>query len=238
MPRFFCNNITDDIITITGDDAKHIAKVLRMRLGEAITVCDLTGTDYECVVESISDVITAKIISSSPNITEPNVEITLYQALPKGDKFEFIVQKAVELGVTKIVPVLSKYCVVKMKEQDFEKKRIRYQKIALEAAKQSGRGTIPQVERLCSFQQAVISCEKQLSVLYYEHGGEKTNQLITSDSKQVNLFIGSEGGFSEEEIAFAVQHGIKIGTLGKLILRCETAPITAISLILNATGHM
>jgi len=205
---------------------------------EIVVINDKQGTDYECNISSIDDMVELEILSSKPNETEPSVLITLYQALPKADKLEFIIQKAVELGVTRIVPMLSKYCVSRMDENSFEKKLTRYNKIAFEAAKQSGRGIIPQVTNILNFEQAINKCEDGCSILYYEHGGNRTNDIIDTNVNKVNIYIGSEGGFSEKEVSYAVEKGVHIGTLGKLILRCETAPIAALTLVLNSTNNM
>ncbi|WMJ22190.1 RsmE family RNA methyltransferase [Paludicola sp. MB14-C6] len=238
MPRFFSNQIASNQIIITGEDAKHITKVLRMKMGEAITVNDKAGTDYECEIAEIGEQVILNVLTKHKNETEPNVEIVLYQALPKSDKLDFIVQKAVELGVTKIVPMTTKFCIAKADEKSFEKKLIRYNKIVFEAAKQSGRGIIPLVENILSFEQAIQQGKDECSILYYEHGGEPTACIVNSNTSKVNIYVGSEGGFSEQEVIYAKEHGIRLGTLGKLILRCETAPIVGLSLVLNATNHM
>lgn len=238
MPRFFCDQIANNQVIITGEDAKHITKVLRMKIGEAVTVNDKSGMDYECEAAELGEQVLLNIVSKHKNETEPNLEIVLYQALPKSDKFDLIVQKAVELGVTKIVPMTTKFCIAKADVVSFEKKLARYNKIAFEAAKQSGRGIIPIVENILNFEQAIQQGKNECSILYYEHGGERTNQIVKQDVSKVNIYVGSEGGFSEQEVAYAKEQGIQLGTLGKLILRCETAPIVGVSLVLNATNHM
>jgi len=238
MPRFFCDNINDNRVYIGGEDAKHITKVLRLRVGDAVIVNDLNKIDHSCEIETLGEQVVLCIKESNPNKTEPKTQITLYQALPKGDKFEFIVQKAVELGATTIVPMMTRYCVVKANEQTFQKKLLRLQKIAFESAKQCGRGIIPNISNIITFEEAIQNGVGECSVLYYEGGGITTNSVVSCDAKKVNIYIGSEGGFSEKEIDLAKQNKVEIGTLGSLILRCETAPIVAISLVLNATGHM
>ncbi|MEG2813444.1 MAG: RsmE family RNA methyltransferase [Oscillospiraceae bacterium] len=238
MPRFFSENIENDVITLSKEDEKHITKVLRYKTGDTVTVCDKNGTDYICEVNNFTDEFSLKTLTKQKNNTEPSCKITLYQALPKSDKMEFIIKKAVELGVTRVVPILTKYCVSRPTKEDFAKKLVRYQKIAYEASKQCGRGIIPEICQLETFENAVTKRFEGQSILYYEKGGENTNRIIRQDTTNCNLFIGSEGGFFEEEIEFAKKNDIKIGTLGKLILRCETAPIVSISLVLNATGNM
>lgn len=239
MPRFFCDkeNISQDKIIITNEDAHHIERVLRMKVAEEITVCDKQDTDYYCKIADFLDgTVVLDIISAQKNQTEPTVKITLYQALPKSDKLEFIIQKAVELGVTTIVPMQSKFCVAKA-DKDFSKKLVRYNKIAFEAAKQSGRGIIPQVLDIISFDKAV-KAEHKNKILFYEHGGKKTNELISADCDEVAIYIGSEGGFSEQEACFATENSILLASLGKLILRCETAAVVATAVVLNVTNNM
>lgn len=238
MPRFFCDQIANNQVMITGEDAKHITKVLRMKMGESITINDKARMDYECEVAELGETVLLNIQSKHENETEPKVEIVLYQALPKSDKLDFIVQKAVELGVTKIVPMMTKFCIAKADEKSFEKKLVRYNKIAFEAAKQSGRGIIPVVENILNFEQAIQQGKDACSILYYEHGGAQTNVIVKQDVTRVNIYVGSEGGFAGEEVSYAKKRGVQLGTLGKLILRCETAPIVGISLVLNATNHM
>lgn len=248
MPRFFCDNINNDKVYIDGEGAKHITKVLRLRVGDAVIVNDLNKIDHSCEIEALGEQVVLAIKESYPNKTEPTTQITLYQALPKGDKLEFIVKKAVELGATTIVPMMSKYCVAKSNEQTFQKKLLRLQKIAFESAKQCGRGIIPHISNIITFEEAIKNgvCESgecigesgECSILYYEGGGVTTNSVVSLDTKKVNIYIGSEGGFCESEIDLAKQNNVQIGTLGRLILRCETAPIVAMTLVLNATGHM
>ncbi len=240
MSRFFCDNIADNKIYIEGEDAKHISLALRMKLGDKLEVSDLNGTDYLCEIESItSKTVELRIISKHKNETEPNVKLTLYQALPKGDKLEFIIQKAVELGVTTIVPVLTKRCVSRPDEKSMAKKLIRYNKIAKEAAKQCGRGVIPEVKPMMSFEKATDSlASHKTSVLFYEMGGERINSLIKKDDADIGIMIGSEGGFDESEVALTVAKGVKTATLGKRILRCETAPLSAVSIIMNITENI
>lgn len=238
MPRFFCENISGGKAVIEGEDAKHIAKVLRYRVGDEITVCDMKGTDYSCAVAELGETVILDILSSHKNESEPNIKINLYQALPKGDKLDFIVQKSTELGVCRIIPVSTEFCVAKADKKSFEKKLQRLNKIAKEAAKQSGRGIIPTVENILTFDEALKSMKNNKSVFCYEGGGEKISTLIGEEDTEVNVFIGSEGGFSQNEAEKLALNGVFGVTLGKLILRCETAPIAALTLILNASGNL
>lgn len=242
MPRFFSNQIKDNLIAITGEDARHIKKVLRMRVGDELTVTDMQGTDYLCRLTSMEEELLAEIISSKPNDTEPSAEITLYQALPKSDKLEFIVQKAVELGAVRIVPMSASFCVAKADRVSFAKKLDRYNKIAFEAAKQCGRGIIPVVENIISFEAAVKhTSQNDCSIICYEgcaDGGSRISSAVQSNAKKIGIFVGSEGGFDTQEVALAIENGVLPVGLGRLILRCETAPIVAITLVLSVTGNM
>lgn len=240
MPRFFVECGDPDEIVITGEDARHIGRSLRMRTGELLTVC-AQGVDYACEITRITDSeVFLHPLHAAPCAAEPTVQITLYQAVPKQDKLAEIVQKSVELGVTRIVPVLTSRCVARPAKQDFEKKRDRLRKIALSAAKQSGRGIIPEVAPLHTWQEALDSMQAQeLSVmLYEEQGGVRFGEVPLAGAQRIGLFIGSEGGISEEEAAQAVAAGIHRVWLGKRILRCETAPTAAISVLMYLTGNL
>lgn len=239
MPRFFCDNIIDKKIIIDDEDSKHIKKVLRMKIGDKITVSSSNKQDYECVITDLSDNVELEIISQKENDTEPTVQIVLYQALPKSDKMDFIIQKAVELGVTKIVPILTKRCVSRPDEKSMKKKVARYQKIAKEAAKQCGRGIIPEVNDLMTFDDVINNKDNlEKMILFYEGGGKRINYIIESEQKSIGIIVGSEGGFEEDEVKRATCKNVLVATLGKLILRCETAPLTAISVIMNITKNI
>jgi 16S rRNA (uracil1498-N3)-methyltransferase len=241
MPKFFCSERIDDRFVIRGEDAKHIGRVLRMKSGDSLCIGGNDGYDYQTEIESIQDQeIILSIVGRELNQSEPGVQITLYQALPKGDKFDFIVQKAVELGVHTIVPVLSKRCVSRPDEKAVRKKIDRWQKIAEQAAKQSGRGMIPKVSQMLAFEDAVreMTDQHENALLCYEGGGKRLNELVSSGVQTIGLMIGSEGGFEPEEVEYAQKEGVQIATLGKLILRCETAPITALSILLHITQNI
>ena len=239
MPRFFTDDIQGDVGIISGADAVHIGRSLRMRLGDELILCN-DGIEYISKIRTISDAqVVCDIEESRKTLAEPDCEVILFQAVPKLDKLEFIVQKATELGASKIVPVLTKRCVSRPDEKSFEKKRERLSKIALEAAKQSGRGIIPQVSRIISFDEA-ISQMKQLdiSVICYEKGGKSLSQVELKGQKSIGIFIGSEGGFDEDEAVKCKDNGIIPIGLGARILRCETAPIAALSIIMHLTDNM
>ncbi len=240
MPRFFVEQGGTEEIVITGEDARHIGRSLRMRVGEALTVC-AEGIDYDCEITRITDSeVYLHPVKITPCAAEPTVKVTLYQAVPKQDKLAEIVQKAVELGVTEIVPVLTARCVARPSKADFEKKRERLQKIAHAAAKQSGRGIIPEVASLMTWKEALASMQAQdLSVmLYEEQGGVRFGEVPLAGKEHIGLFIGSEGGISEEEAAQAVEAGLHRVWLGKRILRCETAPTAAVSVLMYLTGNL
>ena len=243
MSRFFVDpeNIINDKITIEGEDARHIGKVLRCKIGEEITVCDLCGNDYLCKISSIdNDTVTADIKEKKKSDTEPKTEITLFQGLPKSDKMELIIQKCVEIGVCSVVPVMMKRTVVKLDKKDKEeKKTARWQKIAQSAAKQSGRGIIPTVREVLSFKDALNEASHADAVLLaYEDENENGLKEFVSNfkGKTIAVFIGPEGGFEESEVEEAKALGAKIITLGKRILRTETAGMVASAILLYELG--
>ena len=249
MPRFFIRQqqIEGDSIRLVGDDAHHIARSLRMAVGDALTVCDMQGYQYECEVESFDDdkAVLAKIISRSHADTEPKCKITLYQALPKGDKLDTVIQKAVECGGVCIVPFESERCVVRVKADAEERKTERRCRIAAEAAKQSGRGILPSVTPTVSFEQMLDMAGKASVKLFcYEGDGTRAlgkvlaEQLVADENGEypdVSVVIGSEGGFSLDEVRKASAAGFIPVGLGKRILRTETAPLFALSCIVFVT---
>ena len=240
MPRFFTETINESKGIISGDDAKHIAKVLRMHAGEKLVACDCQGYDYDCVIESLSDKeVELSVERKYPSETEPSVSVTLYQAMPKSDKMELIIQKAVELGVSAIVPVQTKRCVSRPDAKSMAKKLERYNRIALEAAKQCGRGRIPQVLPMLDFADAIKAMkEDQRAFLFYENSTSSFRKELEQGVNSVSIMVGAEGGFEEEEVQKALDLGIASQSLGKRILRCETAPLAALSIIMYETGNM
>ena len=240
MPRFFTNELDENNIVLTGSDAHHIGFSLRMKPGEPVTVC-CNGTDYNCTINSISgDAVYLDLVEKHPCAAEPSVQVTLFQAVPKLDKLEFIIQKSVELGVSRIVPVLTRRCISRPDNKDFTKKLARLNKIAAEAAKQSGRGMIPEVAPMVSYKEALAmmgELDKNI-ILYEEEGGCAFDKAGLTHSGSVGLLIGSEGGFDKEEAQAAVNSGAVQVWLGKRILRCETAPITALSILMFLTNNM
>lgn len=240
MPRFFSEHCDEHYCYIVGSDASHIAKSLRMQIGEELIVCDQKGTDYHCAIETIDiNEIKLKVLNKNATITEPDVKLTLYMALPKSDKMELVVQKCVELGISQIVPIITSRCISRPDEKSFQKKIERYQKIAHEAAKQSGRGIIPSVCEKMSFKQALKAASRDdVAMIFYENGGSDIKSFLSDSPKTISIFIGAEGGFDSSEISLAKEAGILPATLGPRILRCETAPITATTLIMYLTNNM
>lgn len=240
MPRFFTNEIDENNITLTGSDAVHVGRSLRMKPGEPLTVC-CGGIDYNCEISEItSDTVYLSLKEKVVCAAEPNIEVTLFQAVLKMDKLEYIIQKSVELGVSRIVPMLTRRCVSRPDERDFAKKLARLNKIAAEAAKQSGRGIIPQVTPIVSYKKA-LEMMKELDrnvLLYEEEGGVSFGEVDLTGAKTVGLVIGSEGGFDREEAEACTAVGAAQVWLGKRILRCETAPITALSILMFLTNNM
>ena len=238
MPRFFIDGAADGRAYITGADALHIAKALRMRPGEAMTLCDGKGTDFDGVLETVTDrQVTVRITASRPSQAEPTLAVTLYQGLPKGDKMDWIVQKAVELGVTAVVPVATRRSVARL-EGKADKKQERWQRIAAEAAGQCGRGILPAVERPLSWSQALSRLSEEPALVFYEGGGQPLRELVTPSTRRLSVFVGPEGGFDPEEIDAIRRQSGGVATLGPRILRCETAPLAALTLLMHLSGNM
>ena len=240
MPRFFVTSsqIANGVVTVTGDDARHISRALRMAAGERITVCDMQKNEYECELYSfLPDCVQARVLSCAKSNTEPPVQVTLYQALPKGDKFDSIIQKAVECGVSRIVPFESERCVVRVKPESESHKTERRCRIALEAAKQCGRGVIPEVLPTVSYDRMLeLASEQDLVLFCYEGDGTRPlGQLLREVQPRVGtsiaIVIGSEGGFSLSEMKRASDKGFLLAGLGPRILRTETASGFALACI-------
>ena len=236
MPRFFVrkDSIEQDIVRISGDDAHHIARSLRMAVGETITVCDMQKTEYLCELIAFDedDEVRARILSQKAMNTEPPFLANLYQALPKGDKLDSVIQKAVECGVYSVTPFESERCVVRIKKEQEDKKTERRQRIATEAAKQCGRGCIPTVEPSCSFAEALQrASHADLPIFCYEGDGTLPLKTLLREPIRalggkiptISIVVGSEGGFSLKEAAMAKDMGFLMAGLGQRILRTETA---------------
>lgn len=240
MHRFFvdnCSGAVDNII-ISGGDVNHIKNVLRLRCDDKILISDGNGTDYECSITDISDdEVVANIEDVFRNAAELSTKITLFQGMPKSDKLELIIQKAVELGVYEVVPVITKRTVVKIDDKKASKKLDRYNGIAESAGKQSGRGIIPQIKEFMTFKQALEYAKNlDMNIIPYEEaeGLEYSRQIIrdVKGKKSLGIFIGPEGGFAKEEVDMAIEMGAQCITLGNRILRTETAGLAVLSIIM------
>jgi 16S rRNA (uracil1498-N3)-methyltransferase len=225
MRRFFCENITAATATITGDDAHHISRVLRMKAGDALSLCDGAGNEYDAVITSVSpDAVVCALGERHASEAESPVKVTLFQCLPKTGKMELIVQKCTELGVFAVVPVASARCVV-VPGKDYDKKRERYNRVALEAAKQSRRGMIPQVLPLIELKKIDVKSFDLFLVAYEDENTVSLKQALRAANApaSIALLIGPEGGLEVGEVAQLVKAGAVSVSLGKRILRTETA---------------
>lgn len=240
MYHFFVEpgQICEKIITITGDDVNHIKNVIRLKVGDEISISNgIDGRDYRCGISEINE---NEVICELRFIKEDGVELSakvyLFQGLPKGDKMEFIIQKMVELGVYEIVPVAMKRCVVKLDDKKAKSKIARWQGISEAAAKQSKRGVVPQITDVMSYKQALeYAKDMDIKLVPYElksdSGMADTRAIIESakPGQRIAIFIGPEGGFEDAEIDEAIKLGMKPITLGRRILRTETAGMTAMA---------
>lgn len=241
MPRFFVESVEGDLVEITGEDARHIALSLRMKNGEHLVLCDGKGREADAVIrEAFPESVVLDILERKDSAAEPETEVVLYQALPKFDKLEYIVQKSVELGVSKIVPVLTSRCISRPDEKTMKKKLERLRKIADEAAKQSGRGRLPEVGELMTYKNAVLEMAKaETPIFFFEHARYPLHEIMEKRTGgSIAMMVGSEGGFSDDEAEFAAENGALIASLGPRILRCETAPVAALAAIMYAAGEM
>lgn len=235
-------NIAEKTISIFGEDVNHIKNVLRMKEGEEIIICDSEGTDYHSKIVSLGkDEVVAEILDSGISEAELPFSVHLFQGLPKKDKMEMIIQKSVELGVHEIIPVLTRRVIVKLDDKKKEEAKIkRWQAISESAAKQSGRGIIPQISGCMSFKEALSKAQKMDKILIpYENadssplGMKASRELLQNipEGSDVAVFIGPEGGFEPEEVEEAIRSGASAISLGKRILRTETAGMMLLSVI-------
>jgi 16S rRNA (uracil1498-N3)-methyltransferase len=239
MYHFFINQdqVEDDLIRIIGPDVNHIKNVLRMGAGEEVLISNGVDKDYLCEVTSVTaQEVTARILSVEEGGRELPARITLFQGLPKGDKMELIIQKAVELGACEIVPVETKRTVVKLDKKKEESKLRRWNAVSESAAKQSKRLIVPEVTGVMSLKEALIfSKEFDLTVIPFENakGMERTREILSQvkPGMNVGIFIGPEGGFEDSEIELSESFGARTVTLGKRILRTETAGLSVLSVL-------
>jgi len=245
MHRFFVrkDNIFDKTIDITGEDVKHIKNVLRLNINDILEICDNEENDYTVKIKSIEkNKIQCEILTKDISRTEPPIDIVLYQGLPKASKMDFIIQKATEIGVKKIVPVITERAIVKIKDIKKEEAKIaRWTRIAEEAAKQSRRGTIPNICSILNFNEMIdVLSEKELVIVPYECEEDTgiKNVLKNSNCNEVHILIGPEGGFEESEIKVLQEIGCKTVTLGPRILRTETAGLVTSTIVLYELGDL
>ena len=242
MPRFFMagTNFKGGMAIIRGRDAEHV-RVLRLRPGEDLVICDAQGTDYKCrLVSADPEQVEAEVIEVVKCPAEPSVAVTVLCGLPKGDRTDYIIQKCVEAGASEIVFFDCERCVAKPETP--EKKLERWQRIAEEAAKQSGRGIIPQVGWVGEFAQALdAAVKKDLGLFMYETGEREALNAVLEANKAIStaaVITGPEGGFAEFEAKLARICGLHVCSMGERILRCETAPIVALTAVMYATGNL
>ena len=244
MPRFFLNGgstIAGGVAFITGEDAAH-AKVLRIRIGDHLIVCDGAGKDHHCTVTRVTPhEVEADIFEVVPCPAEPTVKTTILAGLPKGDKTDYIIQKCTEAGAAEIYFFLSHRCIAKM-PADVDKKIARWQRIAEEAAKQSGRGIIPKVGILKDLAEAFNKArETEMPLFMYETGDRITMKEAVEKGGAITsaaIITGPEGGFENYEAELAGVMNIPLCSMGPRIFRCETAPVAALSALMYATGNM
>ena len=242
MVRFFvtAEEMQPDFLVLTGDNAQH-AKVLRLKAGEEVLVCDGQGCECLCAVSDVSPgQISLVVKSRSESSTEAAVQVSVYMAFPKADKLEHVIQKATELGAYEIVAFPSARCVSRPDDKSLSKKLERWQKIAASAAEQSGRGRVPRVIVLGSFKEAIRrATEADKAILFYENEQAVTLRMALEKGAYhtVSLLTGPEGGLEVTEVEQARDAGMEVCTLGKRILRCETAPLCALSAVMYASGE-
>lgn len=242
MTRFFVapEELTPDFLILTGENAQH-AKVLRLKNGEEVLVCDGQGRECLCTISDVSpgqvSLVVKKRLESE---TEARIRASVYMAFSKGDKLEHVIQKATELGAFEIVAFPSNRCVSRPDDKSLKKKLERWQKIAASAAEQSGRGRIPQVLVLNSYKEALTrAAQADKAILFYENERATTLRMAleTGTYETISLLTGPEGGLEEKEVSQAMDTGLQVCTLGRRILRCETAPLCALSAVMYASGE-
>ena len=242
MTRFFVDpeELNSNTVILIGENAAH-ARVLRLKVGEQVMVCDGQGGDYLCTVDTMDNTsVELKVLERRVSDSEPGIKASIYMAMPKSDKLEHVIQKATELGVNEIVTFPTSRCVSRPDEKSLKKKLERWQKIAASAAEQSGRGCIPQVLVLPSYAAALeraVQADKALVFYENEHATTLHHALESGSYHTISLLSGPEGGFEEAEIQQAQNAGLQVCTLGRRILRCETAPLCALSAVMYQAGE-
>ena len=242
MTRFFVSpdDLQQKFITLTGENASH-AKVLRLKAGEQVLVCDGAGNECICTISDTNPQLVSLVVDiRQAASSEAKVQASVYMAFSKGDKLEHVIQKATELGAFEIVAFPSNRCVSRPDEKSLTKKLERWQKIAASAAEQSGRGRIPEVIVLNSYQAALErAVNADIAILFYENERATTLRMALEEKpfSTISLLTGPEGGLEDREVELAKDKGLQICTLGSRILRCETAPLCALSAVMYASGE-
>lgn len=247
MPhRYFTTEVADGHARLSGSDAHHLARVMRARLGDTVILCDGKAVEYTATITAFGeDCVEFSVEPGYPSTAEPNVEVTVFAGYAKQDKLEQIIQHGVELGAARFVPFFSRYCVVQPKKE--EQKNVRYARVAFEAAKQCGRGILPEVALPLPNMKALCAAlqEYDLVLFFYEGGGVALPRLLAEAKAaagekplRIALVTGAEGGFAPEEVELAKAAGAKVVGLGPRILRCETAPLAALSAVMCLTGNL
>ena len=242
MTRFFVTpvELQPDFLVLTGENAQH-AKVLRIKCGEEVLVCDGQGAEAVCTVSDVSPGQVSLVVKKrQDSASEADVKVSVYMAFSKGDKLEHVIQKATELGAYEIIAFPSSRCVSRPDDKSLKNKLERWQKIAASAAEQSGRGVIPKVLALKSYDEAIgRAAQADMPILFYENE-QATTLRMALDSKPfatASFLTGPEGGLEPSEVEKASQAGLQVCTLGKRILRCETAPLCALSAVMYHSGE-
>lgn len=237
--RYFLTTINNSTATVEGGEAVHLCRVMRIKAGDKVVLCDGEGFDYDAVATDVNEkVITFEVLSKQRNLAEPDKNLTVYMALPKSDKLEFIVQKSCELGAKRLVPFISEFCVAQKSKKE-DNKKARLAKISAEAAKQCGRSVPMEIGDTLTFKQLLQDMDSNdVNLFFYEHADCPLKEVDFADKHNVSVIIGSEGGFSEKECALLAEKGAKTISLGKRILRCETAAVSAVTLTMYTMGEM
>ena len=246
MPKFFvaAETVYENEIHITGDTVNHIKNVLRLGINDEITINDRQGNDYKCIIKEVGNsCVIGTIKERYAASTEPQVEVVLFQSLIKGEKLEWVIQKSVEIGVTKIIPIETSRCIVKLESKKKTDAKVeRWNKIAEAAAKQSGRGIVPKVMEPLAFKEALAYANKYLDTACIPYEKEKEQSIKTflqhTNATHIGVFIGPEGGFTEEEVRMAMETSVISVTLGSRILRSETAGLVVLANIMYEMGEM
>ncbi|MCS7187720.1 MAG: 16S rRNA (uracil(1498)-N(3))-methyltransferase [Armatimonadetes bacterium] len=241
MRRFIVPfKLTSEHVTLTEEFAHRLIRVLRMKIGDRVILCDSRGSEWVAeIVGAETNTVRLKLIDRLFSPTEPTVYVTLFQGIPKGEKMDFVVQKATELGVQRIVPMFTRRTVVQLSSDRAKSKRERWQRVAISATEQSGGKIVPEIALPLTFRQATDEASHaNLWLLFYEAAEKPLREVVQSQQNvnHVAIMVGPEGGFDPSEVATAQQKGAQVVSLGKRILRTETASIVAVALVLYELG--